>query len=106
MQQLDLKLFVDDYKIDFVNSKFDVVQARMQTALTLLVAALEADELKRTTFVGKGISGDAARETYDTQEKLRRAHEAAFGTEDERRAEVSRIQSATRQNSMVPEKTR
>jgi hypothetical protein len=88
----------------FVRVHMADIQQKLTTALTLFVQQMQDDERKRTTPIGKGISGDASVETARVQERLRLEHEQNFGTEEQRQRRVKEIQDATRANHMVREK--
>jgi|SRR5580698_3766702 hypothetical protein len=93
-------LFTEDEV--FITEHFDVLKQKLTTALTLFVQQMQEDIRRRTTPIGKGISGDASIETANVQERLRQEHERQFGTEEQRRQQVKEMQNNIGRNTMLP----
>jgi hypothetical protein len=99
---LTFELYVEDQ--EFVRKHAAVIQQKLMTALLLVIQELQEDERRRSTPIGKGISGDASIETANAQERLRQDHERNFGTEEQRRQQIQETRDAISRNTMVREK--
>ena len=98
---MKFEIFLDPQQESYADTKRAIITQRLTTALLLLLQELEATDLKYTSFIGKGISGDAAIEIADKQDEIKRRHDAAFPDAGEL---ANRIQESTRTNTIVREK--
>jgi hypothetical protein len=98
---MKFEILLHENQETYAETKRAIITQRLTTALLLLLQELEATDLKYTSFIGKGISGNAAIEIADKQEELKRRHDAAFPDAGEL---AKRIQESTRTNTMVRER--
>jgi hypothetical protein len=96
---LKLEILLDEQQEAYAETKRAIITQRLTRDLLLLIDELRADDLKRTTFHARGISGDASIEIANKQEELKRAHDAAFPDAEEL---ARRIQAQTSINTMIP----
>jgi hypothetical protein len=94
-------LYVEPCKQEYVEAKRKEVVTALQQRLWILISELEVVDLKRTTAIGKGISGDAAIETALLREHAEAERAKLFPNDEEL---AKRIQESTRVNTMVPAK--
>ncbi len=62
----------------YANTRMDIVRRRLGTALLLLLQELRADDLRRGTFIGKGMDGAAVIETADKAQRAAEEHAQIF----------------------------
>jgi hypothetical protein len=103
---IQLELTCDIGEQDYVSAHTDVIRRKLSMALALLLMEMHQADYKREVPIGHGMDGAVVVESARKAEAARLTHEAIFGTEAERNERVAQIHAATRQNSMVPEKTR
>jgi hypothetical protein len=87
---------------DYVRLHDVAITDHLTKQLALLLQSMRAADLRKEKVNSHGISPDASVDAYNKAEEAKRVHEATFGTEEERRAQVASIQAATQQNSMIP----
>jgi len=80
---MNFEILLHENQESYAETKRAIITQRLTTALLLLLQELEATDLKYTSFIGKGISGDASIEIAGKQEALKRAHDETFGHNDE-----------------------
>jgi hypothetical protein len=71
-------LHVDPNEQAYVLAHDELICQRLETALLLLLQAMHTDDLKRGTFVGKGMDGDAVRQTAEKAQRAKEDHERIF----------------------------
>jgi hypothetical protein len=103
MTDMKFEILLHENQESYAETKRAIITQRLTTALLLLLQELEATDLKYTSFIGKGISGEASIEIADKQDELKRWHDETFQHDEELRKQ---IQSAVSQNSMVQPRTR
>jgi hypothetical protein len=79
---MNLEILLDEQSESYAETKRAIITQRLTTALLLLLQELEASDLKYTSFIGKGISGDASIETANKFEQLAADHAAKFGASE------------------------
>jgi hypothetical protein len=96
---MNFEIPVDSSEVDYITNKLPLVTQKLSIALALLLQDLHRREV---VPLGKGMDATAVAESARKLEEARRAHDAMFGTEDERREKVAQIQASTRLNTMIP----
>jgi hypothetical protein len=80
---MQFELFVDPNETEFVSKHADLIRQKLTTSLLLVLQALHADDVKRTTFIGHGMDGDAVRLTAEREQRAKEDHERIFAQPQE-----------------------
>jgi hypothetical protein len=76
---MQLEIPVDPNEVDYINTTLPLVTQKLSIALALLLQDLHRDDLKRTTFIGRGIDPAAMIETATKAQRAKDEHTATFG---------------------------
>jgi hypothetical protein len=75
---MKLEIQCDPNEVEYINTKLAIVTQKLSNTLALLLPALQADDLKRTTFIGRGLDGVAVVESATKAENAATEHAATF----------------------------